>query len=147
MTPKPVAFMEITGSGSVLMDRSEERGETAVVVNWTADANGSVRLHIDTPITGVLHTLRTKPSGSAVPTDLYDITWEDALERDILSGNGANRSMNTVQEVPLYTVLSNAATVREVDGPTVFKVANAGANKSGVAVLRLKDRDIVLERI
>lgn len=131
MTLQPAQYTVFLGSGAVSIYRDDARGRTSVMVQWTSDASGDVRIHIDTPIAGVIQGVRTKPDGSAVPTDNYDVTWEDEMERDILGGNGANRSTNTVQEIH--------AAVVEVEGRTVFKVANAGNAKRGTAVLRLTD--------
>lgn len=143
----PAAFSEEVGSGSVLIEKKPE-GVTKVSVSWTSNVSGAVRIHIDTPIVGRPHMLRTKPSQTSAPTDLYDITWEDSLGRDILDGQGMNRSTSTVQEIPVYVQdTTNAAAIIDVDGPTVFKVANAGGAKSGTAVLWLKDKDFLLTRI
>ncbi len=142
----PAAFSEEVGSGSVLIERKAEG--TKVTLSWTSSAGGVVRMHIDTPIVGRPHMLRTKPSQTVAPTDLYDITWEDSMGRDILDGQGMNRSTSAVQEIPVYVQdTSNAAAIIDVDGPTVFKIANAGNAKSGTAVLWLKDKDFLLTRI
>ena len=102
-----------TFGGSVVVHRIE----------WTSDGSGDATetVHIDGEILRVV----TDPSGSAAPTDDYDITFVDEDGLDIMAGGLANRdTANTEAVVPSARVVHY--------GDVTVTVANAGASKSGV---------------
>ena len=72
-------------------------------------------------------------SGGTAPTDLYDVTIEDADGLDVLSGNGANVTAAATVYIndPTKTlwVRSNVLTL---------KVANAGDAKGGVVTMLIQ---------
>lgn len=104
--------------------------------DWISDGSGDVELAINSKMNGFILALITDPSGSAVPTALYDITIEDDKAVDILGGVGADRSATAVESVavPLDSGLPRPISTDSF----TFKIANAGVSKAGLAQIFMK---------
>lgn len=95
---------------------------------WTSTAGGAAD-KVTSAVFGRVIALVTIPAAAGdAPTDNYDITVTDAEGYDVMQGAGANRdTANTETAVPA------AASV--AFGPLTLNVTNAGAAKSGTAIL------------
>lgn len=71
-----------------------------IVVDWTADTDGSVAFTSVGEVCGILQRIVTDP-GTPAPTDLYDIALEDEDAVDMLGGAGQNRSNTQTQEAEI----------------------------------------------
>lgn len=110
------------------------------VINWSSDCNGDCILNLDgvsaPRLEGRLVRLVTQPASGAAPTDNYDITLEDMHGNDVLQGAGANRDTANTETAWISETASSEVPVRPVTRLcTRFVVANAGAGKSGLAVI------------
>jgi hypothetical protein len=114
--------------------RSAPRGKHIDKVNvaWTSDASGNATLSIEN-LYGFLLKMVTVPSGSAAPTDNYDITLVDENSIDALAGAGADRDTANTEQV--YPTPSGSSIPAFLCGTHTFTVANAGNAKSGTAIL------------
>lgn len=94
---------------------------------WTSATGGTVVLETAKSYYGEVLALFTDP-GATAPTDNYDITIPDTEGYDVMQGAGANRdTANNETAVP--TAKSVAF------GKLTLTIANAGDEKTGVAVL------------
>lgn len=111
-----------------------------IVIPWTSNGSGAYTESIG--LTGFLMQVEFVPSGTAAPTDLYDITMPNANGFDVLAGTGANLSTSTPsRKSPCATASdgTNSGLIPIfVSGTHTFTVANAGAGKSGTVTLWLK---------
>lgn len=114
-----------------------------VIADWVSDdATGAVS-GTTAKIAGTLIKGVTNPSGTAAPTDNYDIAITDAEALDVLAGsfdNLADRDTANTEEV--YFGLTDGAAMLPVfpvvcDALTVA-VTNAGNSKAGRLVLYYK---------
>ena len=128
--------MADTGTATYASGIEEHQGFKRLVVAWTSTAGGAVEKTIGLPLGGYVSRLTTIPSGSAAPTDNYDITWEDDQGVDFLQALGANRDTANTETAAIQ--LTNGLPVPVYAPRTVFKVATAGNAKSGTAILYWK---------
>lgn len=103
-----------------------------IVWAWTSDASGDASEATAVPIDGKLVGLTTIPSGTAAPTDDYDIVIHDADGHDVLLGAGADRSNTATEHV---AGLSLAAVA---DSVLTLVVSNAGNAKEGTVILYVR---------
>jgi hypothetical protein len=101
-----------------------------VSIAWTCDASGNVSGNAFAVGVAALWQAKFIPgSGGTQPTNLYDVTVNDANGCDMAAGKGANLSNATasigVQSGPLSIV----------SGTLDLVVANAGNAKQGTVVL------------
>ena len=99
---------------------------------WTSDVNGDVRQNMETSIAGLVWRLITQPIDT--PTANYDITIVDHMGADVLLGKGVDRS-NTAAETSFVYDSTNPEVRSVTHGRHQFVIANAGATKSGIAIL------------
>ena len=99
---------------------------------WTSDAAGAADGTTTKAYTGEAIRLVTVPSGTAAPTDLYDVVVNDEDNTDVLMGAGANRSNTSTQQV-LASSLGCVANDR-----LALAVTNAGNAKSGTVYLYIR---------
>ena len=117
----------MAGSATVTRHGSGVKVHT---VAWTSDASGNCDagvVHID----GQLQRVVTDPSGTAAPTDDYDITLVDEDGYDIAGGQLANRDTANTETVVLTAALLHY-------GNVTVTVANAGNAKSGTIKLYVR---------
>lgn len=110
-----------------------------VTLAWTSDAAGAVSgttVHLD----GVIERVVFVPgTGGVQPTDLYDVTLEDAEGLDLLAGEGANLSnVNKTQVTPFIGDGTTTNKPVAAYGTAELKVAAAGNTKSGTVLLYLR---------
>jgi hypothetical protein len=110
-------------------------GVTQYSIAWVSDASGNVSGNTLAIKAGVLVAVKFVPDGGGTqPSDLYDVTFQDASDVDLLMGGGAN--------------LSNAAATRKkpalntsdevwFEGCSAceLNITNAGNAKGGTVVL------------
>lgn len=100
--------------------------------DWTSAADGTATGTTVLPYSGKLERLVTIPSSTAAPTALYDIVINDEDNTDALMGGGADRSATAKEQVAASS-LGIVANDR-----LSISVTNAGAAKSGTAILYIK---------
>src|ERR1043166_2750354 len=108
-----------------------EAGVKPYVYTWTSDASGAVSGDTTTMTSpgGRLVQIALTPSGSAQPSDLYDVTLLNERGVDVLGGLGANLSHSAATEATgLDIIVDKTATLQ-------LAVAHAGNVKSGTIVL------------
>lgn len=117
-------------AGTVTVAESSIGNVHKIKWTWTSTAGGAADLVTPGVYAAEVLALVTNPDGVAAPTDDYDVTITDAEGYDVTQGAGANRdTANTETAVP--------AAKSVAFGPLTLNVANAGAAKSGVAILYL----------
>lgn len=97
-----------------------------VTFEWTSDASGDADGSTTAVFTGKIVQVTTVPSGTAAPTDNYDIELRDADGVDLLAGAGANRDEANTEHITsanLGAVCVSALTL---------VVANAGNETEGI---------------
>jgi len=132
---------EAFAAGSVTLTYGETRPTVrTVTLAWTSDAAGAVNGTLTKMVSGeVLRVVYVPGSGGTQPTDLYDLTLEDANGVDVLAGKGANLSnVNKTQICPLIGDGTTTNQRNAVDGTLELKVTNAGNAKTGTVVVYLK---------
>lgn len=129
-------------AGSIVVTSSDLGGGVwSYAIAWTCDASGNVSANTFDLARGTLLQARFVPgSAGAQPTDLYDVTMQDADGADILLGFGANQSNASAKAFPGQSGDgAGAGAVGFVQGGTVTPiVANAGNAKGGTITLLLK---------
>lgn len=113
-----------------------------VVIDWTSNSSGNAEPQTTNllELYGTILACETKPSGTAAPTDDYDIVLNDEFGRDVLNGGGANRdTANTEAFVP-QLLGSDGTTVfpAALAGQYTPSISNAGDTKSGKLILVLR---------
>lgn len=119
-------------------------GYRKVICTWTSDGSGDAS-GTTQKLVGTLVKATTNPTDE--PTDNYDITLADQDGLDILAGCDAgltNRDTTNAEEV-YFLVKDHAGSPLAqsvhpvVCGPVIVTVAAAGATKTGVLNLYLRD--------
>jgi len=97
---------------------------------WTTDGSGNFTA-TDTgyDINGIVILAETVPSGTAAPTNLYDIVLNNESGIDVFGGALGDRSSTTAEQT--MPLLDGNHTGVSVMGPLTFDVTNAGNSKSG----------------
>lgn len=112
-------------------------------LEWTSHTDGTVVLGTGHQINGEIVNVVFVPSGTAAPTNLYDVTLTDAAGLDVLGGLGANLSdtnasrISPVTSVTLNSVVYPRPTVVAEEQLTL-NVSNAGSAKSGTIYLYVR---------
>lgn len=118
-------------------------GVRKVTVSWTSDSATGAVTGTTAKIVGRLIKGVTVPSGSAAPTNLYDINITDEQSVDVLAGckvSLVNRSSTNTEE-QYFLVLNNDTTALSmavhpaVCNALTVAVTNAGNSKAGTIVL------------
>ena len=118
-------------------------GVKKLTVSWVSDdTTGAVSGTTDKIVGRIIKGV-TVPSGSAAPTNLYDIAITDEQSVDILAGckvTLANRSSTNTEEVYFMVLNSDATALSMAIHPTVcnaltIAVTNAGNSKAGTIYL------------
>lgn len=106
------------------------------VVDWISASDGSATATVQ--LDGELLKFVTNPSGSAAPTDNYDITLVDEDSIDVAKGLLANRDTSNSEEIYPFVQVTLSGTGSDAaarplfhGGPVTFTLANAGDTKSG----------------
>ena len=118
-------------AGTLVITDQTHRTVRKILLDWLSDSSGDVNGTLTATVSGILYRVAFVPDGGGTqPTDLYDITLDDADGVDVLAANGAN--------------LSNASSSqhidagRAVDGKLELKVSNAGNAKGGLVALYIR---------
>lgn len=130
----------VTGVLEAIDDKQEK-----LTLTWQSAADGSVSQAIGGLDYSWLNRLRgmylvkmvTDPSGTAAPTDDYDVTLLDDDGLDVLGGAGADRdtaNSEVAHPTPDGTNI-NLDIAGPVDGDLDLTIANAGDTKAGVVKL------------
>ena len=127
-------------AGTVTVTRTPLKSNQGIIaekvqIDWLSDASGNadstVNLH------GFLLKAITDPSGSAAPTDNYDITLvADGIDQ--LGGALADR--DTANNEMVYPTATSAQVPIFLAGDHTFTIANAGNAKQGTVYLYLRER-------
>lgn len=120
-------------------DRSGLRPVRKYTLAWTSDAAGAVN-GIKTPlISGWVFRVVFIPDATDAPSNLYDVTIEDANALDVLAGQGANLSgtvaSNVTPGVPIKDGTTTSVAGMFIDDVLELKVTNAGDSKKGKVIL------------
>jgi len=107
-----------------------------ITYNWTSDGSGNATGRTTTVVPGVLHSVIFTPSGSAAPTDNYDVVVKGAVQNlddtyttinyDEAGSQCLNRDTATAETVYFYPESTLPHT-----GFVVIEVTNAGSAKAG----------------
>ena len=107
-------------------------GFTVYKLAWLSDDGaGTVSLPF-TLRSGRLSQVKTVPSATAVPTNLYDLTILDSDSADILQGDGADLSST----VAAWSAQTNEPYLE--GGTYTFTIAAAGNAKGGIVYLYVR---------
>ncbi len=101
-------------------------------VSGTAGEAGTATVTTTKAYSGAIARLVTVPSGTAAPTDNYDIVVNDADSTDVLMGAGANRDEANTEQV-LKSSLGYVA-----NDTLTLSVTNAGTSKEGTVYLYIR---------
>lgn len=123
-------------AGSVTVTQTEiGGGVTQYSLAWVSDAAGAVTGNTIAIKRGEILAVKFKPDAAGTqPTDLYDVTFEDPDNVDLLAGGGANLSnATTTRKKPAV----NTSDSLFFEGSTTCElvVANAGNAKGGTVIL------------
>lgn len=130
-----VLSQPLVAAGTVTATSTTVAGVTQYTLAWVSDASGNVNGTTMAIRAGVIAAVKFVPDGGGTqPTDLYDVTFQDANDIDLLMGGGAN--------------LSNAAATRKkpalntsdevwFEGCSAceLNITNAGNAKGGTVIL------------
>lgn len=105
-----------------------------VTIPWTSDGSGNYTESM--VLRGWLVEIQTDP-GATAPTDNYDIKLKDSNSVDVLADLALNRDTATTEFIP--TPGSGITILKYLNGTYTFDVSNAGAAKTGTAVLTIKN--------
>jgi hypothetical protein len=119
-------------AGTVTVTEERYGSLKKIAFAWTSSAGGAADGSTSGAYNGVVERLVTVPSGSAAPTDDYDLTIVDEDGVDVLMGAGANRDAANTEQV-----LASSLGVVANDTLTVH-VTNAGNAKQGTVYLYLR---------
>lgn len=138
-------------AGSVMnftYDRGQDgdgfpNGIKKLTVTWTSDSATGAVTGTTAKIVGRIIKGITVPSGSAAPTNLYDINITDEQSVDILAGckvSLINRSSTNTEEQYLLLLNNDTTALSMAVHPTVcdkltVAVTNAGNSKQGTIYL------------
>lgn len=131
-TSTPTATATPTATYSVAKTEVTFSSAKEVVFTWTSSGGGAADATTTAAFDGKLVGFATIPSGSAAPTDNYDVAIVDSRGHDVLMGAGANRdTANTeyVAEASLAAVAASKLTLH---------VTNAGDSKAGTVVVWIR---------
>lgn len=104
---------------------------TKYTVAWTSTAGGAVSGNAFQIRRGELVQVKVIPgSGGTQPTDLYDLTIEDADGVDLLAGAAANLS-NSESAIFIWPL-------SYLDNTVDVVIANAGSAKTGTVILWIR---------
>jgi hypothetical protein len=110
-----------------------------IIISWTSDASGNVS-GTKVLIRGLVMRMTTKPDGTDVPTDNYDITLPDpqATTLDLAQSLLLNRDTanSEVVNFSATAALTNGSPIY-INGAIDFTVANAGNAKKGTLILEV----------
>jgi len=131
-----VAAVPLYAAGTATVTTSDlGAGITQYSIAWVSDASGAVSGNTIAIKRGVILGVKFKPDGRGTqPTDLYDMTFEDADNVDLLLGGGANLSnANATRKKPAL----NTSDELFFEGCTTCElvVSNAGNAKGGTVIL------------
>lgn len=131
-------------AGSAMTFAYDDEGPVRrVVVDWTSDDGTGAVSGTTRKIVGALVRGVTDPSGTAAPTDDYDVTITDENGVDVLAGcqkTLANRDTANTEEAYFFLLNADASAVAEAAFPVVcdkltVAVTNAGNSKQGRIVV------------
>lgn len=106
---------------------------------WTSSAGGFWQSGTSKQVTGFLIGAKFKPSTSAVPTALYDVTVLNADGMDVLNSTGLNLPSGVTDPANMRSPMTDDGGYPYLWQETVApKVENAGAAKSGTVILYMK---------
>jgi len=113
-------------------------GATIIQITWVSAADGTCTYAFEGTVAGAVMGKKctmavTKPSGTAAPTDNYDLVVTDELSCDILGGQGANRSATLSQQ--LVPAIGSLYGGRRVRAGLQMDITNAGDTKGGILAL------------
>ena len=103
-----------------------------IKIAWVASDAGAGSAVTTNAYDGKCELLTTVPSGTAAPTDDYDITIKDADGVDVLAGAGLNRDTANTEQV----VASSLGAV--AGSKLTFAVAAAGNAGAGTCYLYIR---------
>ncbi len=115
-------------------------GYTKVTIAWVSSAGGAVTENAVSLPRGHIHQVKFIPDGGGTqPTDLYDLTFVDAISGgvDFFTGIGANLS-NANRKIGVPQVGDGTTALQRVfveAGSYYPTIANAGNAKGGTVVL------------
>lgn len=124
-------------AGTATLTASDVGGDvTQYSIAWVSDAAGAVSGNTLSIKRGVVVAVKFKPDGGGTaPSDLYDVTFEDSDNVDLLMGGGANLSNTlTTRKKPALNT-SDELFFEGCAATCELVVANAGNAKGGTVVL------------
>jgi hypothetical protein len=105
-----------------------------VVFAWTANSSGAASGSTTHACTGELLRVSVIPgTGTAAPSDNYDIELHDENDIDLLDGNGANLDSATT-----YTFLVSDTLGVVSNEDIELSITNAGASNTGTVLVYLR---------
>jgi len=113
------------------------------ICTWVSDDTTGAVSGTVSAVNGILWKVTFKPdSGGTQPSNLYDVTLNDAYSVDTLAGQGANLANNAntsvVPGVPMKDGTTTSTHPCAIDGDLTLAVTNAGNSKGGVVVLYVR---------
>ena len=134
-----------SAAGTATFDGSTKKSTGEVVLTYTFTASADNASYPATAISGAaleaiaytpyLLAMETVPSGTAAPTNLFDVTVTNASSIDLLGGTGMNRS-NTAGQRVIPAVMTGIYGGSLVYGTTTINISGNLVN-SAVITLRL----------
>ena len=129
----PVAHAQ---AGSVTVTSADVGGGvTQYTLAWVSSAGGAVSGNTIAIKRGEILAVKFRPDGGGTaPTDLYDVTFEDPDNVDLLLGGGANLS-GTLATRKKPALNTSDSLFFEGSASCELVVANAGAARGGTVIL------------
>lgn len=100
-----------------------------MVIDWTAETNGTFTVAETNAINGTVGWVETKP-GSTAPTALYDITLTNSDGLDIMGGKLADRSATLAEGSAPYDTVGAIYLTTPVRGPLDITITNNSVNSA-----------------
>jgi hypothetical protein len=123
-------------AGTATVTTSEVGGSvTQYSIAWVSDASGNVNGNTIPVKRGVIVGVKFVPdAGGTQPSDLYDVTFQDANDIDLLMGGGANLS-NAAATRKKPALNTSDEVFFEGSASCELNITNAGNAKGGTMVL------------
>jgi len=105
-----------------------------LVIEWTAETDGSFISATTNAINGVVALVETKP-GSTAPTSLYDVTLKNNNNYDIMGGKLSDRSAVITEAVVPYDSVNDLYLTHPVRGPLTIDITNNSVNSATGSII------------
>ena len=118
-----IMFMVSIASAETDITNHQFGAMKVMVINWTAEANGTFIAAETNTINGTVGWVETKP-GTTAPTTLYDITLKNNDAYDVMGGKLADRSATLTEGVAPYDPVNDLFVNYPVRGPLTIAITN-----------------------